>query len=384
MPKAKRMNKRRTGMIVLAVLVLVGFGIYLSRDGLYRRLFRPTSSTTTRGTNADAINKEVEVLKVMAQELTVPWEVVVLPDDDLLVTERSGVLRKIGKDGRSFPIEGVEHSGEGGLMGLALHPKYEENKLLYLYLTTTTDEGLTNRVEQYQLENNQLTNKKIIIENIPGARNHDGGRIAFGPDGYLYITTGDAGNDQSAQDTASLAGKILRIKDDGSIPSDNPFNNAVYSYGHRNSQGIAWDDKGNLWSSEHGRSGAATGFDEINKIEKGANYGWPLIQGDEEQQGMKKPVVHSGSEEAWAPASLAFYKGSLYFGGLRGQSLYQAIIKDDGSLELKAHLKDDYGRIRAVTVHEGLLYFTTSNTDGRGSPQTGDDKVVRIRPDVLR
>jgi glucose/arabinose dehydrogenase len=185
----------------------------------------------------------------------------------------------------------VHHAGEGGLLGMALHPRFDEHHWIYLYLTTVSDGGAENRVERYTFENDRLSDKKIIIDKIPGANYHDGGRIAFSPDGYLYITTGDAGKSNLAQATDSLAGKILRVHDDGSIPLDNPFHNAVWSYGHRNSQGLAWDDRGRLWATEHGRSGILSGFDELNLIEKGKNYGWPVIQGDESREGMERPIV---------------------------------------------------------------------------------------------
>src|SRR5262249_24978139 len=155
----------------------------------------------------------------------------------------------------------------------------------------------------------------------PGAKYHDGGRMAFGPDDYLYITTGDATVDYLAQDISSLSGKILRIRDDGSLPQDNPFGNAVYSYGHRNSQGLTWDSLKQLWSTEHG----PTGYDELNLIEKGQNYGWPLIMGSESRPGMKTPILHSGLN-TWAPASALFWDGSIFFGGLRGEALYEARI----------------------------------------------------------
>ncbi len=214
------------------------------------------------------------IAEVVAQDLSIPWEIVFLPSGEMLVSERPGTLVRISKERKKYQIDGIKHVGEGGLLGMALHPEIFKNKWIYLYFTTVNKVGgLTNRVERYTFEDDQLKNKTVILKDIPGAIYHDGGRIAFGPDNLLYITTGDAEKSYLAQNKTSLAGKILRLRDDGSIPSDNPFGNAVYSYGHRNPQGIAWDNLGRLWSTEHGRSGVFSGLDEINLIEKGANYG---------------------------------------------------------------------------------------------------------------
>lgn len=353
-------------------------GLWLYRDNIRQFLFQPTPSTLEEGveTAPDA--------EVVAENLKIPWEIAFLPSGDLLVTERPGTLRRIGANGQTFRIEGVAHVGEGGLMGMALHPNFTDNRFIYLYLTTQTDNGLRNRVERYRLSNDRLYEKVEIISGIPGASFHDGGRIAFGPDGMLYITTGDAGQEELAQDTDSLAGKILRIRDDGAIPANNPFDNAVYSYGHRNPQGLAWDRQGRLWITEHGPSGAESGHDELNLIESGANYGWPHIRGDQTKRGMRAPIAHSGADETWAPAGVAFLNGSLYFAGLRGASLYEARLGKDNNVSLKSHFRARYGRLRAVALGpKGQLYISTSNTDGRGNERTGDDKIIKINPAIF-
>ncbi len=374
------MNKKARFILTIVIIVLLIAGILFAfRGKIFRQFYKPTSTMLQEGVK---VGKDIEII---AENLQIPWEIVFLPDGDLLVTERPGTLKIIGKEERVYTIEGVEHVGEGGLLGMALHPRFPENRWIYLYLTTKNGEGLTNRVERYRFAGDRLLEKTIIINNIPGAAYHDGGRIAFGPDKYLYITTGDAGNPNFAQDINSLAGKILRLKDDGSIPSDNPFGNAVYSYGHRNSQGLAWDDKGQLWATEHGRSGILSGLDELNLIEKGKNYGWPVIQGDETKTGMKNPVVQSGPDETWAPAGIAFFDGSLFLGGLRGESLYEVKILAENKVFLKAHFRQELGRIRAVALGpDGYLYVTTSNTDGRGEAKTNDDKIIRISPKIFR
>ena len=260
------MTKR--GRIILflsALIILTAAVLFFYRGRIFQKFYSPTETQLPFGVES-APKPDVEII---AENLKIPWEIAFLPEGDLLATERPGTLKRIGKEGRVYNIEGVEHIGEGGLLGMALHPQFAENRWIYLYLTTKTGDELKNRVERYYFQNNRLSDKKIIIDGIPGAAYHDGGRIAFGPDGNLYITTGDAGNSQLAQDVNSFAGKILHLKDDGSVPSDNPFGNAVWSYGHRNPQGLAWDDQGRLWATEHGRSGVLSGFDEFNLIEKG-------------------------------------------------------------------------------------------------------------------
>jgi glucose/arabinose dehydrogenase len=358
-----------------SALLVIGLLVMLGTGQLRKLFFRPTGSTVERGVESSGAAREITTI---AQNLNVPWGLAFLPDDDLLVTERPGILQRIGKNQQRYTIQGVTQTSEGGLLGVALDPEFEENNRVYLYMTTQNNEGITNQIERYVLKNDQLSNRKVLLEGIPGSTNHDGGRIAFGPDRLLYVTTGDAGNPELAQDTNSLAGKILRLTTEGSPASGNPFGNEVYSYGHRNPQGLAWDSNGRLWSTEHGRSGVASGYDELNLIKAGGNYGWPEIEGDESRDGMEKPVAHSGADETWAPASLAYANSSLYFAGLRGQSLYEAKINADNTVVLRAHFSQEYGRLRTVVEHGGSLYLTTSNTDGRGSPRPNDDKIFRI------
>ena len=365
-----------------SILVLgVAFGIVLVLYGA-RGILMPFLFSPQRPSNVQTgIEKVPEgTAAVIAQGLTIPWEVAFLPNKDILVTQRSGELLLIGTD-TVYEIEGVAHVGEGGLLGMALHPDFETNRWLYLYFTTQTEQGLENRVERYRFKKNKLSERTLLLSGIPGASFHDGGRIEFGPDGMLYITTGDAGDPDSAQDIHSLAGKILRLRDDGSIPDDNPFSNEVYSYGHRNPQGLTWDSKGRLWSTEHGRSGIQSGFDELNLIEKGKNYGWPVIQGDETKEGMEVPFVHSGANFTWAPGDVEYVKGNFFFGGLRGEALYQV---RENSKELTAHFFGEFGRIRAVRLGpDGMLYITTSNRDGRARPKEGDDKIIRLNPNLF-
>ncbi len=373
--------------VLFTVTVLAAVGglsfLILSNRTPLRLLEEPRPAANGEEPTLPAQNhqKDQENIKLIATELNIPWEIEFLPDGDLLITERTGTLLKISENQTKVPIQGIAHKGEGGLLGLTLHPNYEENSLFYLYLTTEGEgSGLENRVDQYRLENDEIERVATIIGGIPGAINHNGGRLKFGPDSKLYISTGDAGNVNLAQDLNSLAGKILRINPDGSIPEDNPFDNAVWTYGHRNPQGLAWDDQNRLWATEHGPSG----LDEINLIERGQNYGWPEIRGDQTQEGMETPIINSGRVTTWAPAGVAYFEGSLFFGGLRGSALYQAPLIGTEINNIITHFKNDLGRVRAVTLGpDNFLYLSTSNTDGRGNPKATDDKIIRINPETL-
>ena len=333
--------------------------------------------------NATHLSSDNIPYTVVADNLTVPWDMVFLPSGDKYITERSGTVVYMSGNGDThrIPIQEVHANGEGGLLGIALHPLFNQNRYLYLYLSQQAEKGTINKVERFKASGNTLTDRTIIISSIPGAKYHDGGRIAFGPDGHLYITTGDATDPSLAQNKESLAGKILRVTEDGQVPPDNPFGTAVYSLGHRNPQGLAWDTSGALWSTEHGRSGVLSGLDEVNKIERGGNYGWPRLQGDEKEDGFIAPALHSGST-TWAPASAAFVGSTLFFGGLRGETLY-AHNTQNGIL--RKFFKKEFGRIRTVIYQEEerALYFTTSNQDGRGTPREGDDKILRVHIDDL-
>ncbi len=345
----------------------------------------PTGVTTSQLTNAPENEQKKQIV---AENLNIPWEITFLPDSSYLVTQRPGQLVRITNDKQKqvIPIQGVAHQGEGGLMGLALSPEFSSNNWIYLYLTSQNDQNLINRVERYtlNLDNNQLTNRTIIINNIPGANYHDGGRIKFGPDKLLYISTGDAGQTNLAQNINSLAGKILRINQDGSIPSNNPFNNEIYSYGHRNVQGFAWDQNGNMWATEHGPSGLQSGNDEINLIKPGQNYGWPVIKGQQQQKDMVAPIIESGTEETWAPAGMEIIDQKMFFVGLRGSAIYETTIEAQNLNNLTAHFQNEYGRLRFVRLGpDGWLYIGTSNTDGRGNPRENDDRIIKIHSSLF-
>ncbi|HEX9664208.1 MAG TPA: PQQ-dependent sugar dehydrogenase [Patescibacteria group bacterium] len=318
----------------------------------------------------------------LATNLEIPWALDFLPDGKILFTERPGRVRLIDPPTGLSPepiltIAEVAHQGEGGLLGLTVHPNFSQNQFVYVYYTYLNDGQLNNKVVRFQFINDALVNPTVIIENIPGGGNHDGGRIKFGPDGMLYITTGDAGISRLAQEVDSTAGKILRLNDDGSIPADNPFQNSpVYSYGHRNPQGLAWDSQGRLWATEHGSQAR----DEVNLIEPGKNYGWPNITGDQTAPGFVSPVIDSGAV-TWAPGGAVFAGDIMYYTGLRGQSLYRFKLKSAGPEILFSR---QFGRLRAVELGpDGFLYLLTSNRDGRGLPTTEDDQIIIINPEKL-
>ncbi|MBI2032871.1 MAG: PQQ-dependent sugar dehydrogenase [Candidatus Levybacteria bacterium] len=364
---------------VLAFLVIVLLGnAWLGNITKRIQLFSPISPKPASQTPTGDIPR----LAVISENLEIPWEIVFLPDKSALITERPGRIRLLSKNGvlSSHPvatISEVKHFGEGGLLGITLHPEFKKNHFVYVYYTYSQNgENTLNKIVRYTFEKDSLTNPKTLVDSIPGAIFHNGGRIKFGPDGLLYVTTGDARQPSLSQNKNALAGKILRMTADGKVGPDNPFNNYTYSYGHRNPQGLAWDNQGNLWETEHGQSA----HDEVNKIEAGHNYGWPIIQGDEKQQDMTSPVIQSGND-TWAPSGTSYLEGFFYFAGLKGNALYRL---DPKTNSLKMFLKDELGRIRSVTVGpDNLLYILTNNRDGRGIPGPNDDKIIRLNPKLL-
>jgi glucose/arabinose dehydrogenase len=312
--------------------------------------------------------------EIVAQNLDTPWAIDFLPNDEMIFTQRNGdvsilenrTIKSVGK----INVTQIE---ESGLLGIAVDPEFNTNKYVYLYYTTQNG----NRLSRFIL-NEKLENETILLDNIPSGPIHNGGRIKFGPDGKIYITTGEADNPPLAQNINSTGGKILRINKDGSIPSDNPFGNYVYSYGHRDPQGITWNNQTNkMYESEHGD----IRYDEINIINKGGNYGWPLYQGNNSPQGYMKPLIFY-TDFTLAPSGIAYYNGALYVAGLRGTQLRKITLSSDGNTVINEEmLFTDLGRIREVVVHNGYLYISTSNLDGRGLPHPGDDKIIKIKLD---
>lgn len=335
-------------------------------------------------------------LEVVVRSLEVPWAIDFAPDGRIFLTERPGRIR-IVKDGQLQPapwmtIE-VADISEAGLMGLALDPQFAQNRLVYAaYTYRSTGGRLLNRLVRLREDaaGGRGVLDRVLVDDVPGAPNHDGGRVKFGPDGKLHWTMGDAQVPDLAQDRSSPAGKILRLNPDGTVPADNPFpNSIVYSYGHRNPQGLAWQPgTRRLYATEHGPSGGqGCCRDEVNLIEPGRNYGWPLVTGDERREGTVPPVIHSGTSATWAPGGAAFvtrgpWAGSMVFTGLRGQALYRLVL-DPGdprrAAGFETYLHGQLGRLRDVAEGpDGALYILVSNRDRRGSPAPDDDRVMRL------
>lgn len=373
----------KKGLLILLILLpLLFLLLYINRDRLVPLFF---AQQTPQGVDEGVKTEKLEEgeMEVVLDNLDIPWEIAFISTEESLVSQRPGTLLHV-KNGQieTINIPDVEHIGEGGLLGMALDPQFDENNYVYLYFTVDDSNGITNTVLRYTLEGTALTDEYTVLDNIPGARTHNGGRIAFGLDGYLYITTGDAQEVNLSQDIDSLAGKILRVTAEGDIPEDNPFGTEVYSYGHRNPQGIMWDSEGNLWSTEHG----PTARDELNLILPGENYGWPEIIGDEEQEGMLTPVLHSGNNYTWAPSGGVYWDGSIFFGGLRGSAVYEARLGENNEVgEFLIHFEGEFGRIRNVQLGpDGMMYLLTNNTDGRGTPEESDDRIIRFNPSMFR
>lgn len=340
-------------------------------------------STVASNTFVSSISATPQDIEIYASNLDVPWEVVFLPSQEMLVTLRKGELLIYNNKNiiNTFKINDVNSEGEGGLLGVAVHPNFESNNYVYLYFTTKNNNRFENRVARYLYKNGNLDFDKIILSDIRGNIYHNAGKIAFGPDGFLYITAGDALDEPLAQNKSVLAGKILRVDAEGKFPKDNPFNNEVYSFGHRNPQGLTWDSENILWSTEHGQSGLKSGQDELNKITKGSNYGWPLARGNQDFPNFVSPIIHSGDNETWAPGDTEYYAGNIFFTGLRGSGIYRYDISNK---TLTKYLENQFGRLRAITLGpDGFFYITTSNKDGRGTPKDGDDKILKINPRIF-
>jgi glucose/arabinose dehydrogenase len=326
-----------------------------------------TTATTAPVTTADGSS-------VVASGLAIPWSIAFLPNGRALITERDSArvleLQPNGEVVERKKIADARPTGEGGLLGIAVSPSYASDGYIYAYYTTETD----NRITRFRFDDSP---ELVLLAGIPKASNHDGGRLAFGPDGMLYATTGDAGDKDLAQDGESLAGKILRLNPDGSIPTDNPSSiSPMYSKGHRNVQGLAWDEQGRLWASEFGQNTT----DELNLIEPGKNYGWPDCEGLCDKEGMTNPAATWPTSDA-SPSGLAFWKGNLYMAALKGKRLWRIPVTAAGAGKPEALFQDTFGRLRAVVVTpEGKLWVSTSNRDGRGDPKPQDDHIFAVSP----
>lgn len=317
-------------------------------------------------------------VEVIATHLNIPWSLVFTDNGRVFLTERTRGFVSELVDGKLSEIQKlpIYANGEGGLLGLAASPEFATNSQLFVYYTTRTD----NRVARFQ------PGKKadIILKGIPSAAIHNGGRLAFGPDGMLYIATGDSTNARLAQDPASLAGKILRISPDGSIPEDNPFpGSPVYALGFRNVQGLTWNARGELYATDLGPEID----DEINHVQPGKNYGWPEVVGKSGNKKFTNPVIVQQPRDAsWSGATFFYnpnipaWNGDLFVAALRGKRLWRFTFKDDGSITDEQYLlHNEYGRLRSLTqAPDGSLWILTSNRDGRGEPVAEDDRILRV------
>ena len=339
--------------------------------------------------------------------LEIPWSIVFPDPESLIISERPGRVRLI-KSGKLIKkplltLASVETSGENGLMGLALHPDFARNGLVYLAYVYRNNEKKFVRVARYRFTGTDLVAPETILDMIPAAKYHAGTRLGFGPDGKLYITTGDARKQKNAQKLDSLSGKTLRLNDDGTIPENNPFFGTkgaraeIWSYGHRNAQGLAWQPgSGIMFQTEHGPSlidGVSlfrkrTGGDEFNLVERGKNYGWAKISHKMKKSGMVSPLIEYSP--AVAPASAMFYdgdafpmfRGNFFFGALKAKALIRVVLEGAKPVAQQILFRGEYGRIREVAAGpDGSIYFSTSNRDGRGDKGETDDRILRIVPD---
>jgi glucose/arabinose dehydrogenase len=311
--------------------------------------------------------------EVIAKSLQIPWSIQ-KDRETFYITERPGTIAVIQngvvqKEQVIFQKK-LSSNPEAGLLGFILSPDFHKTGKAFGYYTYDENGRAWNRVVELIHLDREWTEANVLLDRIPSGQVHHGGRLKIGPDGLLYVTTGDIHEDEIAQDLNSLGGKILRMNLDGTVPKDNPFEGSyVFSYGHRNPQGIAWSETGELYESEHGPSA----HDELNKIEAGKNYGWPVILGDETKQGMVTPLIHSGNN-TWAPSGVAYYKGHIIVATLRGEAVKIYNLKS-------GEMKDLYkgvGRVRDVYIEGDTLYFVTNNTDGRGVPAKDDDKLYKM------
>lgn len=322
---------------------------------------------------SEQVSKHIGEMKVVAKQLDIPWSIQ-KTDDSFYISERKGTVavikgNKLSREKVHFKKD-LSAQPEAGFLGFVLHPDFKESQLAFAYYTYDQEGKSFNRVVTLKRENNEWKEEQTLLDNIPSGQYHHGGRMKLGNDHLLYITTGDALNEESAQDAKSLNGKILRMNLDGSIPKDNPFTNSyTYSYGHRNPQGLAWSEEGVLYSSEHGPSA----HDELNEIQMGKSYGWPTIKGSESNKGMINPLIHSG-DQTWAPSGIAYKNGALYVATLMGEALKRYNIETNDMEDIVTGV----GRIRDTFIEGNLLYFVSNNGDGRGEVNSDDDHLYVI------
>ena len=372
------MRSRRTALVVFAAVLVTALAACSSgsSDQSASRSQGGGSPAASSPPRQSAKPGTAAVSGTVTEGLDTPWGLAFLPDGSALVSSRdTGKVILVSPDGRKRDVgtvPGVRPEGEGGLLGLAVAPTFDKDRLVYAYFTAARD----NRIVRMKLGDDQrLGAPSLVLGGIPKGVIHNGGRIAFGPDGMLYAGTGESGEEGLSQDRGSLGGKILRMRPNGDPAPGNPFpGSVVYSYGHRNVQGLAWDEDGRLWASEFGQHT----WDELNLIKAGGNYGWPVVEGKSGNAEYIDPVAQWSTDEA-SPSGIAYGKGAVWMAGLRGQRLWRIPVDGDTAGKPEAFFTGEYGRLRTIApAGDGTLWLTTSNTDGRGNPHGGDDRILRL------
>ncbi|MEU9291222.1 PQQ-dependent sugar dehydrogenase [Streptomyces sp. NPDC048275] len=386
------MVQRRVVTAVLAaatLLVTAGCSSDGEGESDVGSAFPSIGSTSTGASSSQSPAEEtppakgsVKVVRTVTEDLESPWGLAPLPDGDLLVSSRdeatiTRVDEETGKKTELGEVPGVAPAGEGGLLGIALSPTFASDHMIYAYFTTASDNRIVRMLyDEKKPSGEQLGAPDTIFKGIPKGVIHNGGRIAFGPDKMLYAGAGETGDRGLAQDKKSLGGKILRMTPDGDPAPGNPFDDSVvYSYGHRNVQGLAWDDKQRLWAAEFGQDT----WDELNQIKPGGNYGWPVVEGKSDDAEYQNPVAQWGTDDA-SPSGIAYAEGSIWMAGLKGERLWRIPLKGtEASAAPQSFLEGEYGRLRTVVSAGGdKLWLVTSETDGRGSPGEGDDRILEL------
>ncbi|WP_183101412.1 PQQ-dependent sugar dehydrogenase [Nocardioides pelophilus] len=385
------MSARRTAVVlVISAALLAGCGEdeptgaddTTKPTATDERSDRPSSAPTTGPTTGtEGQGGPPRVADTVASGLAVPWGIDFLPDGRAVVTERDTARVLVitppdgGGEGEVVTVGQIPETapqGEAGLLGVAVSPDFARDRLLYFYVCTADD----NRVVRAELDGDGLGPTEPVLTGIPGGFIHDGGRLEFGPDGFLYVSTGETGEDALAREREGYAGKILRITTEGDPAPGNPFDDEVWSWGHRNVQGLAFDDDGRLWASEFGSSS----FDELNLIEAGDDYGWPVVEGEGGEPDFHDPALTWPVDQA-SPSGLAYLDGELWMAALRGERLWRITVDGADATDPTSYFAGEYGRLRTVVVApDGRLWLTTSNLDGRGEPAPDDDRILVVEP----
>jgi aldose sugar dehydrogenase len=384
MPARHRVGRSHLVAACSALFLVTGCSNAANEPSAETRTARPTAPSSAPAASpvpnsADASTPTPSAIQSRGEprareivaDLVTPWGLVTLEDGSFLISERdTGKILRVRNDSTSLvrTIDEASPAGEGGLLGLAVT---KDEKTVFAYYTAAND----NRIVSMSWDGRDLGAPKVILRGIPKGFIHNGGRMVIGPDDYLYVGTGESGDGSLAQDKDSLGGKILRLRVDGRPAPGNPFDNEVFSYGHRNVQGLAFDADGRLWASEFGQQT----WDELNLIREGANYGWPEVEGSGKVKGMTNPKVVWRTRDA-SPSGLAYWQGELWMAGLRGERLWEIPLDGSSTRDPIAHFRGDYGRLRTVVVaHDGnSLLLSNSNTDGRGDPSRDDDRLFRV------